>query len=263
MDTAFCYAVGAVMAGLTITEIFPLQVGLINGLACLPYLSSTSQQLIFVFVYFPFLVLFPQTVAFVLGVKIWRSGLLPFKGETRNLFIFFYRIILVFVVVWLPAIILVLILDPKKVPFGVMSFAAIWTHLEGFLCSIIMLFRTDIRSAFLDFVLCRTWKRNQLHEVNSRRPTIEIWEPVRGSSIYRNTQTGEELEMSSHMFTENGRTSTNGRNLTTATAAAIATNELGLDQISSSDEEEEEEKEEDEENIELGVLEDAGSNVST
>lgn len=109
LNSALVYAWSAFLSSWVFWDILPHQPRLGNGLACLPIMYSSDSLIFFVTAFSPLLVGFPGFYVIYIAIQIWRQHLLPSTGRTRNVSIFIARLILVFLVMWLPSLILMFI----------------------------------------------------------------------------------------------------------------------------------------------------------
>lgn len=109
INSVLVYAWSAFLSSWIFWDILPHQPGLQNGLACLPVMYSSESMIFFFAVFVPVLVGFPAMYVMYVAIRIWRLRLLPSSGSTRNVSIFIARLILVFIVMWVPSLILMFI----------------------------------------------------------------------------------------------------------------------------------------------------------
>ena len=108
-NAAAVYVLSAFLSSWVFWDILPHQPGLQNGLACLPVMYSNESMIFFFAAFLPVLVAIPAVYVIYIAIQIWRRRLLPLTGRTRNVSIFIARLILVFIVMWLPSLILMFI----------------------------------------------------------------------------------------------------------------------------------------------------------
>ena len=95
-----------------------------RGLACLPLEHNLQSSLFFWLCYFWLLIGIPLVYVTYVAFDVWRRGLLPPGGRTRSVAIFFARITFVFVLMWLPT--MVLLYMANRVSGGWLVFGGIW-----------------------------------------------------------------------------------------------------------------------------------------
>jgi hypothetical protein len=88
---------------------------------------------------------------------VYYHKLLPSntRSRSRALTIFFFRITIIFIVFWLPTVIVFDIVRGIA-PWGRFAFA-VWTHLQGAVAALVSLMKPDVKEALVDFVCCR-WR---------------------------------------------------------------------------------------------------------
>lgn len=136
-----------------------------NGLVCIPMAYDRKSSLFTWLVYTPLHNAIPVIYVTYATIQIIRKGLLPPSGKRRELAIFFTRIVVVFVAMWLPGYFVIYAfggVDP-----WVMYVASIWTHSQGAVSAAVSLLKKDIREATLDLVLCRRDDRSGSFRLSS------------------------------------------------------------------------------------------------
>ncbi|CAB9524766.1 expressed unknown protein [Seminavis robusta] len=91
------------------------------------------------------------------ALVITRGGLLPQSGRTREIALFFFRIFLVLVIMWLPTLISLMV---GIASHWVFYFVGIWAHLTGSVTSIFSLCKSDIRQATMALLCCQVRQVN-------------------------------------------------------------------------------------------------------
>jgi hypothetical protein len=86
-------------------------------------------------------------------VRVWRKQLMPTKGKQRNLAIYFFRLIVVFFVMWVPSLFLMFI-SPSFTSSWVGFIGGCWSHLQGAVSAFISIMKHDIGKSFVEFVSC-------------------------------------------------------------------------------------------------------------
>ena len=96
-----------------------------------------------------------------LGIVLWtsfqvyRHKMLPNKGRRRVLALFFFRLVVIFVVMWLPAVFMMFMGSAWwKNPWTDWS-GGTWGHLQGAVSGVACLLKEDINKAVKDLLLCR------------------------------------------------------------------------------------------------------------
>lgn len=77
------------------------------GAGCTPVEYNTASTIFFFTLYLPLFCLIPVTYVLYVAFDVFRKKLLPLTGKTRELAIYFFRLIAIFVFMWLPTLIFV------------------------------------------------------------------------------------------------------------------------------------------------------------
>ena len=187
---ALCvYLYEAVIATLSTWNIpaVPLRAGSYSGFACFPKDYDVPSSIFFWLVFVPAFLLIPLGYVLVCVIIVFRRGMLPPIGRRRNLAVYFFRLVFVFVAMWLPFIIIAFIVGPARP--GVESSwlpwtSAAWSHLQGLASVLTSLTKPDIKNAYLGTLTFGWWDRKVEREKagSSKR---------RGSSTRRNSSLNE------------------------------------------------------------------------
>lgn len=86
---------------------------------------------------------------------VWWQQLLPSKGRTRVLSLYFLRVVLVFLLTWVPFLILVDVTYYKTASLWMLGLAYYFASLQGLLSVIVALGKPDINRAVVNLLLCR------------------------------------------------------------------------------------------------------------
>ena len=157
------YSCAAALAAVGIvnndSSILPHRTYLLNGVFCVP-LEYNRASTIFTYTFF-----FPIFAGIPLGYLGWvtydvlRNNLLPPSGREKDLSIYFFRLILVFFVMWVPGFLFVFATSAWIDPW-LMWAGGIWSHLQGIASAVVCLLKPDIYQATKDFVTCAIWSNN-------------------------------------------------------------------------------------------------------
>jgi hypothetical protein len=90
-------------------DFLPHQARLSAGIACLPHEYDTASTIFQWLVFAPFFALIPTVYSLYVAVDVMRRKLLPPQGKKRNLAIYFFRLVVVFLVMWIPSIFLLFV----------------------------------------------------------------------------------------------------------------------------------------------------------
>jgi hypothetical protein len=105
------------------------------------------------------LIAVPLSYGVCVTINVIHNGLLPPKGKKREIAVFFFRIVVVFVVMWLPSTVAFFVIGQVNV--WVVYFASIWAHSQGAASTGVSLFKSDIWLAVANFMLCHTCRKNR------------------------------------------------------------------------------------------------------
>lgn len=137
----------------------PHKTNSVDGMVCIPVEFDRASTLFFWLAFYPVLVAIPLICVVWVTWNIKRRDLLPPTGKKREISIFFFRIVVVFVAIWIPASLALYVvgcLDPWY-----LFAAGIWTHIQGSVSATVSMFKADIRLAVQDFFCCRTFRANR------------------------------------------------------------------------------------------------------
>lgn len=169
---AWCLFLGA--WGYNRSERFPYMAGQLSGLACLPLEGNSTANVIFFWaVFFPAFAGIPIIYVVYVSWDICHKKLLPPPGQRRLFTIYFGRLIIVFLVMWIPTLVLLFVFS-KYMPEWVDFFAGSWSHLQGGISAFLALLKPDIKEAFLRFITCRCFNTEDENcaDNGSRRPSF-------------------------------------------------------------------------------------------
>ncbi|CAB9505969.1 expressed unknown protein [Seminavis robusta] len=160
--------------------LFALETDSFKGQSCMPFTGETSTKIAYISV-LP-LVIFPILFVCVDAVQILRGGLLPKNGRTREIAIFFLRIFLVLVVMWVPALITVMVgADNIRTCY----FIGLWSQMTGSVTSAFSLMKSDIREATVNLLRCRIRQANETFD-DTRVSDGSVGKSRRGVDQFRN-----------------------------------------------------------------------------
>lgn len=159
------YLYAAFLSSWTLVGFIPIKARPIVGLACLPGEYDHTSSFFFWIVYIPLLFVLPLIYILLVIVHIFRNDLLPSHGNGRYLAVFFTRLLVVFVVMWLPSIILIYGYSSKNYWAAIIGGA--WSHLQGVVSAILCLRKPDIGESFCHFLTCTKAKSGVFDDENS------------------------------------------------------------------------------------------------
>jgi hypothetical protein len=121
----------------------------------LPIERDTQSTIFFWLCFFPLFVGIPVVyVVYVCYDVMVVRKLLPPKGKRRVLSVYFFRLILVFLIMWLPTFIVLFVAAPW-LPTWAHFAGGTWSHLQGAVSAVVSLFKPDIWNAVQRFVTCK------------------------------------------------------------------------------------------------------------
>jgi len=100
------YIWAAFVAFMTLFHIPFFKSGVHIGAACLPLVFDQKSNIFFFAVFLPIFALIPLLYSFFIAILVWRHNLMVGAADqTRNLSIYFFRLIVVYLVMWLPSLV--------------------------------------------------------------------------------------------------------------------------------------------------------------
>lgn len=137
---------------------FPHYVASTSGLACLPVEQSWQSSIFFWLVFFPAFGGIPITYVLYISFLIWKHKLLPPQGKRRLLVIYFGRIVVVFILCWVPYMLL-LFAFTSWMPTWVHFAGGTLSHLQGAISAALSLLKPDLYHAVKSFYTCQKCRR--------------------------------------------------------------------------------------------------------
>jgi hypothetical protein len=101
----------------------------------------------------PCFVVIPFVYIFYVMFDVWRRKLLPPKGRRRGLSIYFFRVFIVFLIIWAPFIVLFYPLGGTS--RWVVWVSCIWAHAQAVVSACVSLMKPDIALAARQLMACR------------------------------------------------------------------------------------------------------------
>jgi hypothetical protein len=135
---------------------WPFHSGPLSGLACLPIQTDRRSTIFFWSCFFPFFAGIPILYVAYVCFDIWKRNLLPPMGRRRHLTIYFGRLILVFLVMWVPTLLLLFVFSTWLPPWAHFV-GAMWCHWQGAFSAGVSLLKPDIYQAVKNLVTCKVW----------------------------------------------------------------------------------------------------------
>ena len=132
-----------------------------SGLACIPIEVDKKSSFFFWLIFFPIFVAIPVVYVIWVGYDVmFRSKLLPPSGKRRQLSVYFGRLVLAFIIMWLPTFLLLFVAGSWLPPW-VHWVGGTWSHLQGAVSMSISLMRKDIRRAVSRFLKCQCRQKEE------------------------------------------------------------------------------------------------------
>jgi hypothetical protein len=130
------------------------------GFVCLPMQRDRTALLFWYLVFVPLYIGIPIVYVMWMFFDIYYHQLLPpsARSRSRALTIFFFRITVIFIVFWVPTMVVYYIVRGIP-PWGMFVFA-VWTHSQGAVAALVSLMKPDVKQAVGDFVCCRWQVKN-------------------------------------------------------------------------------------------------------
>lgn len=123
------------------------------GLACMPVEDSIESTKFFWLVFAPAFFGIPFLIFLYVCFDVVKHKMLPANGRTRHLFLFFMRLSIVFVLMWLPSIILIFALGVPDVWWSFVGGA--WSHLQALVSVACCLTKSDVCRAVVNTLCCQ------------------------------------------------------------------------------------------------------------
>jgi hypothetical protein len=119
----------------------------------MPHEYDQQSTVFFWLLFMPCFVGLPTIYIVYVLVRVWRKQFMPTKGKQRNLAIYFFRLIVVFFVMWVPSLFLMFI-SPSFSSSWVGFIGGCWSHLQGAVSAFVSIMKHDIGKSFVEFVSC-------------------------------------------------------------------------------------------------------------
>lgn len=88
-------------------------------------------------------------------IHVWWKQLLPNRGRTRVLSLYFLRVVIVFLLTWVPFLILVDVTYYKTQSLWMLGLAYYFSSLQGLLSVLVALGKPDVKRAVMNLLRCR------------------------------------------------------------------------------------------------------------
>jgi hypothetical protein len=154
--SVYIYAAFIASIGILDVSWLPHRSDAVSGLACLPVDYSLGSTLFFFLVFCPAFAVVPFVYTIWVSIDIWRRNLMPPSGKRRLLTLYYMRIIVAFVVMWIPFVIMVFFVA-GGLPW-LSWFGGTWSHLQGPVSGVFVLMKPDITAAYKKLMCCTDLK---------------------------------------------------------------------------------------------------------
>jgi 7 transmembrane receptor (rhodopsin family) len=151
----YCGLLGTLVYVDEVVDNFPFHVASPAGAACIPTVGPTlPSQLFFSLFFIPIYAGLPVVYILVVAVDIHRRRLIPPPGKRRTLTVYFGRMIVVIIVMWIPFLLAAYIIGPWS-PRWLMWSGGTASHFQAVISVIIALLKPDVRLAVVQLLTCR------------------------------------------------------------------------------------------------------------
>jgi len=160
-DAVLVYGYSAMLATLPILNVswLPIKEDAIGGVACLPVEYDIASTLFFWLLFIPLMIGIPIGYICYVCYDVRKRELLPLSGRVRFLALYFLRIVIVFVGMWLPSIIFIFGVSMRNYHLSV--WGGTWSHMQGLVSAAVCMSKPDVKEAVLNFIRCRCREENE------------------------------------------------------------------------------------------------------
>jgi hypothetical protein len=151
----YLYSVCIAFLGVWNIRWLPLKTSANKGFACFPMEYDLGSTLFYWLVFVPAVLMLPALYAMWVAFDVWRKKMLPPMGRRRNLVIYFSRLIVVYLFMWLPFLVVCTVGNSTSVSSWVYWSGAAWSHVQGMVSSLLSMTKPDIKTAVADLLCCR------------------------------------------------------------------------------------------------------------
>ncbi|CAB9500471.1 expressed unknown protein [Seminavis robusta] len=148
----YAYALFVASWGVYDTDWWPHKSMIMNGNACVPVEYDTASTVFFWVVFTPAAIGLPMIYVCYVLFTVWRRGLMPPAGRRRTISIYFFRLAVVFALLWFPALFLLYMIGHVVPKWGGWS-GGTWSHMQGAVSAIVSIMKPDIHQAVKDLRL--------------------------------------------------------------------------------------------------------------
>jgi hypothetical protein len=130
---------------------------LVRGFACFPMEHDYSSAFVYWLLFIPAMLGLPIMYAAYVTFDIYRRSLLPKEGRRHDLVVYYFRLVLVYFVMWVPYLCFLAIGQFANISPWIFYLASTWSHLQGLVSALVAIFtKKDIRQAVANLLLCRS-----------------------------------------------------------------------------------------------------------
>ena len=104
LECCFIYLWMAFLASWPLIDAIPISPRLSAGVACLPHEYDKTSTIFMWTLYMPLFVLIPTGYVLFVAIDVVRRRMLPPSGKERDLAVYFARLVIVFLVMWIPSL---------------------------------------------------------------------------------------------------------------------------------------------------------------
>lgn len=139
-----------------------------NGILCLPGEYNQTTTIFFWIFGVPLLIVIPLVYVAYVSLDVLCHKLLPPSGRRRELAIYFFRILSVFVIFWMPCLLVVCAMGGAHgVPWAVWTLG-LWGHFQGVTSAIVIAQKADIKKSIRKLLCLRKLEDDATRRTGTR-----------------------------------------------------------------------------------------------
>ena len=161
-------------------NVIPHRINNSRGFVCVPMPYDKKSTLFFFLAFFPLFNGIPLLYSVGVALDVCLRRKLPTQGPKRELALYFFRILVVFLVMWLPPVVVLYILQTQNPWLTVLASA--WGHSQGAVSAAASLLKPDIYQAFSElcaniirFGYCRSRRGPMSREQQSNESNSSLY----------------------------------------------------------------------------------------
>ena len=205
MESLSVYLYMGFLASWPFIPFLPHRPRLTVGLACLPQAYDKTSEIFFWIIFLPCFALIPTGYALYVAFDVYYNELLPpmdsgsvAKRRQRQLALYFSRLIVVFLIMWVPSIFLMFLASGHTSSWVAFAGGS-WSHLQGIVSACASLMKKDVRDGFLQmFGITPKITGSSGNRTNRRRPSsdsVTVGGGRRSSIISFGFASGSDMEI--------------------------------------------------------------------